>query len=407
MDVKELFKGIAVVIDDEIRDSDSSIYNILNQLKTESIPYVEYDSLPDERIIENLHNVSFVLLDWKLNDSLSKDDISEGVKLPNELSQTNEASNIEFLKKIQENCFCPIFIFTDENIDDIILKLKRERLYRNNSCNAILIKSKSEFKESGTLFSNLERWLKETAPIYLLKEWDYSYQKSKSSLFIDFQKRSADWVKILWQTYKGDNVNPCVELESFISRSIITQMMPLELDNSIFVNSSSDIDRTELVSCLERQCYVQNNFLDSTMPETGDIFEISNDFYVNIRPSCDLISRDGTPLDDIDLYLLKAEKIRKLQSIKEYFNDKYGHFEENDTYYLVYPICSGYLLKLKFRELRQEKWRNIKFSRNGRLLPPYITKLQMKYSAYLQRQGFPKIPNELFGLEAEPSEENT
>ena len=406
MDVKELFKGIAVVIDDEIRDSDSSIYNILNQLKTESIPYVEYDSLPDERIIENLHNVSFVLLDWKLNDSLSKDDISEGVKLPNELSQTNEASNIEFLKKIQENCFCPIFIFTDENIDDIILKLKREKLYRNNSCNAILIKSKSEFKESGTLFSNLERWLKETAPIYLLKEWDCSYQKSKSSLFIDFQKRSADWVKILWQTYKGDNVNPCVELESFISRSIITQMMPLELDNSIFVNLSSDIDRTELVSCLERQCYVQNNFLDSNMPETGDIFEISNDFYVNIRPSCDLISRDGTPLDDIDLYLLKAEKIKKLQSIKEYFNDKYGHFEENDTYYLVYPICSGYLLKLKFRELRKEKWRNIKSSRNGRLLPPYITKLQMKYSAYLQRQGFPKIPNELFGLEAEPSEEN-
>ena len=41
MDIKKLFRGIAVVIDDEIHESNSSIYNVLNQLKTESIPYVE------------------------------------------------------------------------------------------------------------------------------------------------------------------------------------------------------------------------------------------------------------------------------------------------------------------------------------------------------------------------------
>ena len=121
MDIKKLFRGIAVVIDDEIHESNSSIYNVLNQLKAESIPYVEYDSLPDEKIIENLQNVSFVLLDWKLFPSVSKVDIASGVKIPAEVERNYIEENINFLKAIQKVCFCPIFIFTDEDIDSILL----------------------------------------------------------------------------------------------------------------------------------------------------------------------------------------------------------------------------------------------------------------------------------------------
>ena len=112
MDIKKLFRGIAVVIDDEIHESNSSIYNVLNQLKAESIPYVEYDSLPDEKIIENLQNVSFVLLDWKLFPSVSKVDIASGVKIPAEVERNYIEENINLLKTIQKVCFCTILIFT-------------------------------------------------------------------------------------------------------------------------------------------------------------------------------------------------------------------------------------------------------------------------------------------------------
>ena len=401
MDIKKLFRGIAVVIDDEIHESNSSIYNVLNQLKAESIPYVEYDSLPDEKIIENLQNVSFVLLDWKLFPSVSKVDIASGVKIPAEVERNYIEENINFLKAIQKVCFCPIFIFTDEDIDSILLKLKREKLYKSNACSNILIKSKSDFKDKDSLFKNLEKWIKETAPIYLLKEWNSSYQIAKSKLFIDFQTRSPDWTKILWKTYKDDKVNPSVELGNFMSKSITTQMMPLELDSFVFDPSCNTIDSQELVSCLERQCYVQKEYLDNTTPETGDIFKFNNDFYVNIRPSCDLVARDGASIDEIELYLLKTEKIRKIKSIQNYFDVEYGHFKNNDTYYIVYPICNGYLLKIMFKELYQKKWSEVKSLQCGRLLSPYIVKLQMKYSSYLQRQGFPRIPNELLGLPSE------
>ena len=95
MNVKELFRGIAVIIDDEIHDSKASIYNVLNQLKKKSIPYVEYEKLPNEKIIYNLQNVSFVLLDWKLNESLSNEDVSTGVRLPSGIEQANDDSNID------------------------------------------------------------------------------------------------------------------------------------------------------------------------------------------------------------------------------------------------------------------------------------------------------------------------
>ena len=405
MNVKELFRGIAVIIDDEICDKRASIYNVLNQLKKKSIPYVEYESLPNEEIVYNLQNVSFVLLDWKLNESLSNNDVSAGVKLPSSIEQSNDDSNIEFLKKIQMQCFCPIFIFTDENVDTIVLKLKRAKLYKQNACNNILVKSKSDFKSNGSLFSCLENWLKENASIYLLKEWDNAYQSSKTNLFVDFQKRTSNWVKVLWKTYEGDGVNPSIELGDFVANSITTQMMPLKMDSSIFEGIGTSFDKNELKACLERQCYVQNEFLDSKFPGIGDVFELENGIYVNIRPCCDLISRDDTPVDKVDLYLLKADRIKKIEVIRDCFDAKYGHFQDNDTFYLIYPVCDGYLLKVKFRELLQYKWKNVKKYRKGRIIPPYITKLQMKYSYYLQRQGFPKIPNELLGLEPVKNEE--
>ena len=216
MDIKKLIRGIAVVIDDEIHDLDSSIYHVLKQLKAESIPYVEYDSLPDEKIIENLQNVSFVLLDWKLVSSLSTTDIISGVKVPSSAEKSSIEENINFLKAIQKVCFCAIFIFTDEDISSIQETLKNNGLYKNGKCNTILIKPKSVFISSGSLFTELQSWLKESLSIYLLKSWDTIFQDAKINLFLDFQKRSPLWTKILWNTYIKDGVNPSLELGKFI-----------------------------------------------------------------------------------------------------------------------------------------------------------------------------------------------
>lgn len=396
MDVKELFKGIAVVIDDEIHKQDSSILNILKQLKAEAIPYVEYDSLPDEKIVDNLQNVSFVMLDWKLDSALTDSEIISGVKLPTEEKKSNVEENINFLKAIQKVCFCPIFIFTNEDVDTILEKLEEEKLYKNNSCSNILVKSKSEFKNSNSLFKNLENWIRVIAPIYLLKTWDSAYQIAKNNLFIDFQNRSPAWVKILWNTYEKDGVNPSIELADFITKSIQAQAAPLQLDNTIFESLADSNDPKELIDCLERQSFVNTSFIEKGKPDTGDVFILSGTPYINIRPCCDLVPRSGINMDDVELYLLRGEKISNQEKINSLYLAKYGHFNDNDTCFTVYPICNGILITFKFKEMKIKKWSEIKDKRKGRLLHPYLTKLQMKYGAYIQRQGLPRMPEELF-----------
>ena len=125
MNVKELFKGIALIIDDEIYEENSTIYPILTHIQCWNIPYLKYDKLPPCEIIENLKGISFVLLDWKLNSSISPSELLEGANLPKRVQESDEDDNIAFLTQLKNECFCPIFIFTNENVDEIKTRLKQ------------------------------------------------------------------------------------------------------------------------------------------------------------------------------------------------------------------------------------------------------------------------------------------
>ena len=399
MDIKKLFSGIAVIIDDDINDESKNIYNILKQINKKNIPYVSYDKLPDEALIDNLQSTSFILLDWKLVKGLSVDDVLSGVKYSEKLEKQNDEENIKFLKKIQEKCFCPVFIFTDEEVGTIKEKLQNAKIYKEGKCNNILIKAKSEIDQEESLFTALEDWLKKTAPMYLLKKWDYSYQTAKSRLFIDFQQRSPDWVKILWRTYaKEDNVNPSIELGELINRNIHAQMMPLELDSSVFDGEATSSYK-EVVSCLKGQCFIDAEYLEKDIPNTGDLFEDNGIPYINIRPCCDLILRtEGGSATDIELYLLKGESKEDKNQIKPLYSKKYGSFDYRESSFMVFPLYKDHLVDFKFKELVIKKWSEMKSKRKGCLLPPFLTELQIKYGAFVQRQGLPRFPKDLFML---------
>src|SRR3546814_19275093 len=45
-----------------------------------------------------------------------------------------------------------------------------------------------------------------------------------------------------------------------------------------------------------------------------------------------------------------------------------------------------------FKKLQIGTWEDWKTHRQGRLLPPFSTRLQQNYAAYLQRTGLPTIP---------------
>ena len=65
--------------------------------------------------------------------------------------------------------------------------------------------------------------------------------------------------------------------------------------------------------------------------------------------------------------------------------------EKSNKIFLPF-IVSGKIIEFSLNEIVIMKWNSLKESRKGRLLPPYITRVQQQYSFYLQRQGLPAIP---------------
>ncbi|RLD59562.1 MAG: hypothetical protein DRJ01_11125 [Bacteroidetes bacterium] len=393
MDIKELFKGVAVVIDDKINDKESGdlILNIIEKLEKENIPLLKYNDIPDENIISDFNNVSFILLDWELFEK------PEGMYFDEKPFIDNV---INFIKILQQVTFVPIFIFSHLESDTIITKLSEEDLYNDRSSNYIFVKKKSDLisdEDENKVFTEIENWLKQTPSIYVLKEWENQLNQAKNKLFWDFYNINHKWPSVLQKTFTDDGSDVNYELGNFIFKNIMARTEPIKFDEKILSISDDELSKDELRKVLEAERFIRNESLPD-IPHTGDIFRYSvngekNDrYYLNIRPECD-IARKRNP----ELYCLKGKIINEDDINPEEQKDNEIRFvngafiEKVNKIYLPFVIF-GKIIEFTLNDIKIQKWNSIKADRIGRILPPYITAIQQKYSFYLQRQGLPAIP---------------
>ena len=401
MDVDGLFKGVAVVIDDEVHSADPKITNILKQVNDKNIPLMKYDSIPSEGVISHFQELSFVFLDWRLiKQNITDNDFASGVSVPAALQDHEVDENIDFIKKLKEVCFCPVFIFTNEGVDTVIDVLEEKGLYDRNKPNHIFIKQKSEIQGKTKLFREVEKWIKNNPSVYVLKEWEREYQKSKNKLFSEFEQLSPVWPKIMWKNFTDDGGNSSLDLGELISRNLHTRMAPFEFSDEILSKRGKKIERSEIRRVLEGAMYLANSNLHDDNINPGDVFKLSGKYYINIRAACDCVpdrSANGSTLDDVQLYLLKGSKLTDPKA-KKIFRTRYGQFLEIDSQSILFPLHDGKSIDFRFKDLVIRSWKDIKDKRIGRILPPYINRIQQRYALYLQRQGLPRIPDSaLFG----------
>lgn len=394
----DLFDGIAVVIDDQI-GKETGIDNLIKQIERKNMPSIKYKALPSTEEVKHFAGISFVLLDWKLQHEELDGQITQGVSIPDTLAQAMVDENIAFIKSIKETLFVPIFIFTNERIRGVIKALKKHNLYDKGKPNAIFVKNKRDLKGTKKLFNTLNDWMKDTPSIYVLKEWEKELHKAKVQLFDSFYEISPNWPKILWKTFIKDDVNASQELGDLISKNLQSRMKPFRFDGKILKKRGIQAQKAEIRSVLVGERFLENDGIDANSISPGDLFKLDDKFYLNIRPDCDCIpDRNSTnsSLDDVKLYLLKGEKLSAPKE-KKAFDKKYGHFHEQDNQALVFCILDGKSFIFKFKEINIMQWRELKDKRIGRLLPPYITRVQQRYTLYLQRQGLPRTPEIAIG----------
>lgn len=381
-DIKELFSGIGVVIDEKIHEetrTPNGIQKIVASLKENHIPLLEYQELPDE-LTKQFHSISFLILDWNLSGT----DI---------IPEATINDNIAFLKELHNVCYVPVFIFSDENIRDIEVALETHNI--NIAKEPIFIKKKNEVDTTDKLFAEITDWLKQTPPAYLLKEWEKVNREAKTEMIWSLTDAHPAWPQILKENIDNDGGDKDYDLLNLLQSNLSYRINPIKLDDNILSQDTiGAITKEDLRNILESERFIPNNRLPKH-PFAGDIYKIEEDYFINIRPDCDIIREKK------DLYLLKGIIIdeRKINKRRGSDNISFvqGEFlEKKNCSYVAF--IQGKVMRFNYRKLDIMRWTNIKEKRLGRLLPPYINKIQQQYAAYLQRQGLPSIPNEaIFG----------
>jgi len=404
-DTQGLYTGIAVVIDDQIHENDSEIGRIVAAIRKEGGHIVEHTALPvaDDSLV-NFEGASFFILDWHLESStLTNVELGESIPIPDQLSKEQVQEKIEFLLKLKEHRVAPVFIFTAAGVDSVKQALtkslkKNPRSGSESDLSHILVMSKSDVLREG-VFTVLNKWTNENASALALKSWEQAYQTAKNALFVDFFNASPLWPAILWKNFHDDGVPPSDELIRLLSSNLLSRMVPSRIDMSPFMGSIDEMiqsDRTNyrntLLDVLQGERFVSSDRLHEDSIAPGDIFKIGSEYFLNIRPECDCVLRDGAC--DLELYLIIGKKLGPSDTAKKGENPFAGRLIERNDEALVFAMHERSTFSFKLKSLYKKSWTEIKKDRIGRLLPPFLTHILQRYSSYLMRPGLPKIPIE-------------
>lgn len=439
MDVEKLFQGIAVIFDDEISDPTSTIYTIKENIQRKNIPVAVYNEMPRPEIIPSLSNASFVILDWDYTNSGLDVGSSERVSIPIELKAEQEQNLIQFISKLLCEVFIPVFIFTSKSVDSIKTTLRDAKLWNDGKENRIFIKQKNDINTDTQLFGAIEDWIKAMPSVYVLKEWEKNISKSKDAMFLELYGYSPNWVNIIWDMLKDDSMENHREFGEFVTRNLNNRIGTYKFDEDI-IGAQRDISPEELRRVVEGERY----FAYHTPPEqayTGDLFKDGNKYYLNIRAQCDLSRTDGGS-DNYNpkLYCIKGKKLRSKDIVTDDIrmttegelifgvdkrfslykmseicknNDKLQEFNNNFVNYrnriffrkgtflerndkvIVGCVADEQVLQFDL-DISIKEFSDVKDKRIGRILPPYITRIQQKCAQNMVREGIMPMPKELF-----------
>lgn len=404
-ELRRLFNGVAVVIDDEVEKPNTEIATIIQLIHDGGGKVVTMTDLPNEDYdLSNFSGVSFFVLDWQLHQTV----VEEGGELvPLRHSAAFERQEltrkIAFLKRIMEHRLAPVFIFTNSDLENVKEALREEEhLSADAERSHIMVGAKSDVIEK-RVFDVLVEWIHKRPSAYVLKTWEREYEKAKNAMFKDLYTKSVDWPVLLWKTFKDDSLPASDEMGRLITRIIFSRMTPFHIDLDQFLTNDRPQDeaqeleyRKKLLAVLEAERFVRKDGLHEDSIAPGDVFKLPRQKYlINIRPDCDCIDRgaDG----ELELYLLQGSVLTPTQ-VSKMLDGERGILVEGEAQVAVFGMYEEKTIVFSMKELEKKTWAELKDKRIGRLLPPYLTRLQQRYASYLQRPGLSRIPPQAMAL---------
>lgn len=411
--VRKTFKGDILIVDDEVNDVESDIYQIRKYLESNKFPINACESFPDTDEL-NCYNIAFIICDWKFNDG-------------------DEALNaeivIDFLNKITEDRLIPVFICTtiDKSLVKDYLTTKNGcKKYKDNNASCIFVVNKDEIKNE-KIFEVINNWLQNNPSIKTMKAWEKSIDCAKEKLFSDLYNESEFWPLVLYQSFQTDGDDPKEEMGQFLSRNLFSRVSGTYEFEELPSRTLSDIELRNILDGERTFYYKDETISDDTFLYTGDIFESKEKLYINIKRQCDLMRQNE------DVYLLSLESAGKIcnspiqlsdnkdclqilgkdynlanksvKNINEALNSAFGKtnafyqgkFLEKIHEVIIPCVCHLEVCRINLRSLSVISLEKLKddYKRKARLLEPYISIVTEKFASYFSSKGTMRTPDAL------------
>lgn len=409
-----LLKSSALIIDDEILDKRKRAYKMREVLEKEGCIFITRERLLEDETIDSLSGISFMILDWKLNEKESSI-LPEGVQVGTELIHSQEKQTKEFIKKVLARYFIPIFIFSQESITQIKKSLKDDSdISKAVDDGRVSVKSKMDLS-GDKIKTYLSEWLENNSTTHGLKLFEKKLNEAKNNFFVEVGNYSQKWLSIIFSLIKKEHnldfngktiseINTLKkrtnsDLTEFILSSFLGRLDSAEFEN---INFTDEVISENVIKPLFNSIkfYQYNQDISGEESHEGEIYQKVidgngiNEYIINITASCDL--------RDKKLLMIKGSVpnyntcLRKDGDLKKKESSNYIPLLLQQ-HWIEFPYNSYFRTDelSDFGKITVSEGGNVmSYIRIGRLVHPYITNLRNDFVNYVSRQGFHRHPNQ-------------
>lgn len=386
--------GVGIVVDDQVNkpETDDKIVDILKELAAKSVTLSLHDDVLTDAQIKKLGDVAFALIDWTLLPD------SAGV----EVRQVKQDSIIKLIKALSNLYYMPIFVFSNNDENDIREALSENGLSADADGSVIMVRNKSALcvrvGDEMTLIPEVNKWVESSLGMYVLSKWREASALAQNKMFKDFADKCPSWPIPFWNAYTRDGVDQAEEMTSLLCHNFVGRLPILNIDPEKFKGTEAVTLPKEQVVDIYKQTVMIDGGNEVVNLETelhcGDILKCVHlsqvHYLLNVSCDCDCVGRTGANVRPC--FLLGQE----IDLAKAWSKEK-GNLKQNTpSAYDIYPLFDDHVcIRFSFRQMERFSLADVisrGMKRVARILPPYITDVRQRFSAWLQREGFPKPP---------------
>lgn len=402
-----ILEGSVVYIDDEYADEEKDAGRFYKQLWDAGRPIRPYKDIPPDDHLEHWDGLAMVVLDWNLIDSEIRQSGAAAA-----LEESARKKMIKFLGALLARYYCPVFIVSATGNDKIEEALRESEGFPTEALGPrVRIVHKSDVGDD--FLKRLEAEVDADPVLSLLRVWEQQYQRAKNRMFIEFSAMAPNWPAYIVKVTSKDGADPASELMEVLYANLRHRVDPVAFDHDRLLTYAGTSSGETLRRVSQGRTMLPNTSLSDRMVYPGDLFKLDpkspDEVWMNVSPVCQTVPRQekdengqdkvdekGAPvLKQVKLHLLRGVRWGTPPLTKTQF-DKLKTKSDGPNGVAIHTLLDGSPYYFDFGDAQIRDWDDVKKLRVGRLLPPFVTRVQQKHAGYIQTEGLPAVWLEMY-----------